>query len=134
MKPLVTLTICLTSLCLSAKDIYSAIAEVESHSNDNAVNIRENAVGRYQIRPIYVRDVNRISGRSYALADRTDPVKALEMVKIYTGHYCSIYSKRTGKPISAEMIARCHNGGAVRGITKKSTEKYWKKVKRVLDK
>lgn len=134
MKPLVTLTICLTSLYLNAKDIYSAIAEVESNTNDNAVNIKEDAVGRYQIRPIYVRDVNRISGKNYSLQDRYDAQKAREIVQIYTDHYAEIYRRRTGKPITDEVIARIHNGGSWRGAIKPCTEKYWKKVKKALDK
>lgn len=134
MKPLVTLTICILSLCISARDIYSAIAEIESNTNDNAVNIKEDAVGRYQIRPIYVKDVNRISGKNYSLQDRKDPKLALEMVKIYTNYYSAVYTKRTGKPATDEVIARIHNGGGWRGAVKPCTEKYWKKVKKALDK
>lgn len=137
MKPLMTLTLCL--MCwfpkyMCAKDIYSAIAEVESNNNDSVYNVKEDAAGRYQIRPIYLRDVNRISNSNYMLEDRFDQVKALEMVRIYTSHYASIYRKRTGKPVTDEVIARIHNGGGYRGALKQSTEKYWEKVKKALDK
>lgn len=137
MKPLMTLTLCL--MCcfpkyMCAKDIYSAIAEVESNNNDFAYNAKEDAAGRYQIRMIYLEDVNRINKTHYTSDDRFDPVKSLEMVRIYTTHYASVYSKRTGNPITDEVIARIHNGGGYRGALKASTEKYWKKVKKALDK
>lgn len=115
-------------------DVYEAIAEIESNTNDNAVNVKEDAVGRYQIRPIYVEDVNRISGMNFTLEDRKNPKRALEMVKIYTSHYGKIYTDRTGLPVTDEVIARIHNGGSWRGAVKECTEKYWRKVKTVLDK
>lgn len=115
-------------------DVYEAIAEIESNTNDNAVNVKEDAVGRYQIRPIYVEDVNRISGMDFTLEDRKDPKRALEMVKIYTSHYGKIYTDRTGLPVTDEVIARIHNGGSWKGAVKECTEKYWRKVKTALDK
>lgn len=133
MKPLVILTGCLFCSFLHA-GIYDAIAEVESNTNDHAVNIKEDAVGRYQIRPIYIRDVNRIAGTSYTLGDRYNAQKAREIVQIYTDHYAEIYTRQTGKPITDEVIARIHNGGGYRGALKDSTKKYWKKVKEALDK
>ena len=39
--------------------------------------------------------------------------------------------KRLGRPVTQEDIARIHNGGP-NGYKKKSTEKYWQKVKKVL--
>lgn len=133
MKPLVILTGCL--LCLSAQaDIYDAIAEVESNTNDYAVNIKEYAVGRYQIRPIYIKDVNRIAGTSYTLDDRYNAQKAREIVQIYTKHYAEMYRIRTGRPVTDEVIARIHNGGGWRGAVKECTKKYWEKVKKALDK
>jgi hypothetical protein len=133
MKPLVILTGCLFCSFLHA-DIYDAIAEVESSTNDYAINIKEDAVGRYQIRPIYIRDVNRIAGTSYTLYDRYNAQKAREIVQIYTTHYADIYRLRTGKPVTDEVIARIHNGGGYRGALKECTKKYWEKVKKALDK
>lgn len=133
MKQLATLTLCIVGMCLTA-DIYNAIAEVESGTDDRAYNRNERAAGRYQIRPIYLRDVNRIAGTNYTLDDRYDAQKALEIVQIYTDHYAEIYKRRTGKPITDEVIARIHNGGGYKGALKECTEKYWKKVKAVLDK
>lgn len=134
MKPLVILTTCLISLCLNAKDIYSAIAKVESNFNDFEFNVDEEAYGRYQIRPIYIKDVNRITGRNYSMEDALDAQKALEIVQIYTKYYASIYSEKTGLPVTDEVIARIHNGGGYKGALKECTKKYWKKVKEALDK
>lgn len=130
---LIALLIAVTPMC-NAYNVYEAIAEVESGTNDYAVNVKEDAVGRYQIRPIYVRDVNRISGRNYSLDDRKNPKLALEMVKIYTEHYGRIYEDRTGHPVTDEVIARIHNGGGWRGAVKECTKNYWRKVKIELDK
>ena len=134
MKWLVTLTSCILPVVINASDIYSAIAQVESNMNDFAYNSVEQQAGRYQIRPIYLKDVNRISGKHYTLNDRYNAQKALEIVQIYTNHYGKIYSKVTGKPITNEVIARIHNGGGYKGALKQCTEKYWEKVKTVLEK
>ena len=133
MKLLVILTSCLFCSFLHA-DIYDAIAEVESNKNDYAVNIKEDAVGRYQIRPIYIKDVNRIAGTSYTLDDRYNAQKAREIVQIYTKYYAEVYWRRTERPVTDEVIARIHNGGGYRGALKECTKKYWEKVKKALDK
>ena len=41
-------------------DLVKALIQVESSGRDNAHNISEDAVGCLQIRPIMVREVNRI--------------------------------------------------------------------------
>ena len=106
-------------------DLLVAIAQVESEGDPNAVNVFEDAVGLYQIRPIYVKDCNRILGRpEFKLSDRYDPKRSRLMVVMYITHY--------GKGKSLEDMARIHNGGP-RGHKKAATEAYWKKVKAVLD-
>lgn len=115
-------------------DVYNAIAEVESNNNDYTFNSKEQAMGRYQIRPVYLKDVNRISGRNYTMDDTLDAQTALEIVQIYTEYYAKVYSERTGLPVTDEVIARIHNGGGYKGALKECTRKYWKKVKAVLDK
>jgi hypothetical protein len=103
--------------------LLSAIAKVESGGNSKAYNAKENAAGLYQIRPIYLKDVNRFSKEQFTLADRFDPAKARRIVIAYLEHYCK------GK--SFEYMARCHNGGAT-GYQKQSTIAYWQKVKAYL--
>ena len=111
-----------------AYDVYDAIKEVESGGDCKAIGDNGNAVGAYQIHEIYVKDANRISGKSYTLEDRYDEKKSLEIVKIVTTYYGNYYKKKTGKEVTPEIIARIHNGGAL-GWNKSSTISYWDKVK-----
>jgi len=106
-------------------DIISALIYVESRGNDSAYNDSENAAGCLQIRPIMVREVNRIlkkTGREerFDLDDRWDRDKSLNMFHIWREYH---------HPNSTdEVIARNWNGGP-NGFNKESTLKYWKKVK-----
>jgi hypothetical protein len=54
------------------------------------------------------------------------------MIKIYTEYYGKRYERITGKKVTAEIIARLHNGGP-NGFRKSCTLKYWHKVKSVLN-
>ena len=105
--------------------LIDAIAIVESNNSPKAYNAQENAAGLYQIRPIYLRDVNRILGwQKYKLADRFDFQLSRDMVFIYLRYY--------GEGKGIEAMSRIHNGGP-RGYKKKSTLSYWQKTKHVLD-
>ncbi len=69
-----------------------AIATVESRGDDHAYNASSGALGRWQMKRIYVDEVNRILGlrkddRKYSYEDRTDPVRAREMFEIYQSHH-----------------------------------------------
>ncbi len=117
----------------NGKDVYTAIGMVESNCRDSAIGDGGNAIGRYQIWPCYVKDVNRILGyNAFTLNDRKDPEKALQMVKVYTEYYGKRYERITGKKVTDEIIARLHNGGP-NGFRKQCTLKYWHKVKRELN-
>lgn len=110
-------------------DIISAMIKVESGGNDSAYNIKEEAVGCLQIRPIMVREVNRILKRCgedkrFKLKDRWDRDKSIEMFIIWRDYHHS--------NSEYEKIARNWNGGAD-GYKKKSTEKYWEKVSYCLE-
>ena len=115
-----------------AYDVYDAIKEVESRGDCKSIGDNGKAVGAYQIHEIYVKDANRISGKSYTLEDRYDEKKSLEIVKIVTTYYGIYYKKKTGKEVTPEIIARIHNGGAL-GWNKSSTISYWNKVKSKLN-
>lgn len=130
--------VAIAALTASAKDLYEAIAIVESNGNNYAIGDKGKAVGRYQIWKIYVDDVNRICklkriAKRYTYADRTNPVKSLEMVKIYTDFYAARYERLTGKKATDEIRARIHNGG-LNGWKKPATLKYWSKVKKEMAK
>ena len=108
-----------------------AVIDVESGGDDSAYNKRERAVGCLQIRPIAVREVNRllesygVDGK-YTLDDRYDRGKSIEMFSIMADQVecCEFISEDE----FFEIVARRWNGG-YRGARKKSTIKYWEKVK-----
>lgn len=69
-----------------------AISIVESRKDDNAYNASSGALGRWQMKKVYVDEVNRIlsirkDGRRYHYQDRVDPVKAREMFDIYQSYH-----------------------------------------------
>ena len=105
------------------KSLIDAIIHVESKGDVNAHNISENAVGCLQIRPIMLREVNRLLGyNKYQLTDRWNKVKSIEMFNVIKEH--------TTNPTN-EKLARNWNGGW-NGYKKQSTLKYWYKVKQHL--
>lgn len=100
--------------------LIDAIIYVESRGNTLAHNISEDAVGCLQIRPIMLREVNRLLGfQKYKLNDRWNKTKSIEMF--------NVIKKHTIDP-SNEKLARNWNGGW-NGYKKPSTLKYWHKVK-----
>jgi hypothetical protein len=95
---------------------------VESNNNENAYNSKENAVGLIQIRQIRIADYNRKTGRGYKLKEMYDPIKS-KSVFMY-------YAVEIGAD-NPEKIIRCWNGGD-RGMKKRSTIAYYKKVLKYL--
>ena len=98
-----------------------ALIQVESGGRTTATGDSGNAVGCLQIWPIMVEDVNRIAGTAYTLPDRLNPVKSVEMARIYFGHY--------GKQWTLEQAARHWNSGPNRTT---GTDEYWNKIKKEL--
>ena len=100
--------------------LIDAIIHVESRGDSMAYNAGEDAVGVLQIRPIMMREVNRLlQENKYTLADRWSKSKSIEMFNVIKQH--------TTNPTN-EILARNWNGGW-NGYKKKSTLKYWNKVK-----
>jgi soluble lytic murein transglycosylase-like protein len=100
--------------------LIAAIIQVESGGDTLAYNSKEDAVGCLQIRPIMVREVNRLVGKdSFTLSDRWSKVKSIQMFNILRSHL---------KGASDEEIARTWNGG-YNGHNKQGTLKYWQKVR-----
>ena len=109
------------------KSLVDALILVESAGNPNAFCKKENAVGCLQIRPIMVREVNRIlrkqnSDKRFTKEDRWDCGLSKEMFYVWMNYH--------HKDSSDEIIARCWNGGP-RGWKKQSTEHYWHKVQKL---
>ena len=100
--------------------LIDAIIHVESRGDSMAYNAGEDAVGVLQIRPIMMREVNRLLKKNkYTLDDRWSKSKSIEMFNVIKDH--------TTNPTN-ERLARNWNGGW-NGYKKKSTLKYWNKVK-----
>ena len=108
-----------------------ALIFVESGGRADAVGDNGAAVGILQIQLICLEDVNRIWSTNYAANDRYDRRKSAEIAILYLWHYGKAYEQKTGEPASLEVLAKIWNGGPF-GYKKEATEKYWKKVERVL--
>lgn len=112
--------------------LIEALIMVESMGNDSAigdVHMGEPSVGVLQIRPIMVREVNRIlklkrSDYKFKRKDRFSREKSIEMFMIwYEFHH---------KDSDYEKISRSWNGGP-RGHRNSRTLHYWKKVQQELN-
>ena len=100
--------------------LLNAVMAVESNFDTMAYNSKENAVGCLQIRPIMVREVNRLLGEDkYTLKDRWSKAKSIEMFNVIRSHL---------KGATDEQIARTWNGG-YNGKNIPQTLQYWIKVK-----
>ena len=115
-------------------DLLNALIFVESRGNDSAIGDRHlvgnEAVGALQIRPIMVREVNRIckligSHQRFTLKDRFDREKSIHMFILWKN-----YHHPDG---DFEKIARNWNGGP-NGYKYQRTEKYWNKIEKQLNK
>lgn len=109
------------------------IAQVESGSNQYAIGDNGKAVGMYQIHKICLDDVNNFYNKRFQLKDRLDKEKAKVIVYLYLRHWGKKYEEETGHKATKEVLARIHNGGP-RGWEKQSTEKYWQKIKKEMEK
>jgi hypothetical protein len=112
-------------------ELVKALIIVESQGNDSAIgdtHLGEPSVGVLQIRPIMVREVNRIlklkkTEVRFKLKDRFDRDKSIEMFTIWKEFH--------HKDSDLETIARNWNGGP-NGYKNNRTLHYWKKVENEL--
>lgn len=112
-------------------NIVDALIQVESRGNDSAVgdvHLGEPSIGVLQIRPIMVREINRIlklkgSKYRYKNKDRFSRDKSIEMFTIWKEFH--------HKDSDYEEIARSWNGGP-KGPKNPKTYSYWKKVEQQL--
>ena len=113
--------------------LVEALIQVESRGKEDCVGDKHliiPSVGVLQIRPIMVREVNRIlkllgKNQRYKNKDRYSRIKSIEMFNIWKDYH--------HKNDSDEVIARCWNGGP-KGWKRKATLHYWSKVKKELSK
>lgn len=121
---IITLSLLVNNTLNAWNKVINAIAIIESNKNSKAVN--GDQVGLLQIRPIVVKDCNRILKmkkvtKRYTLNDRLNPKKSKEMFIIYQGYY--------NPKKNIEHGIRLWNGGP--NYTKKGTQEYYQKVKKV---
>jgi hypothetical protein len=105
--------------------IWNATCSVESMFNPYAIgdlNLRYKSYGIVQIRQSRLDDYYLKTGIRYTITDMFDPDISKEIFMYYAIQY---------HPLQLEYIARSWNGGN-KGIHKKSTINYWKKIKRYL--
>ena len=105
------------------EDLWNAVCQVESSGDPFAIgdrHLKHKSYGIAQVRKTRLSDYYLRTGIRYTECDMFDSVKAKEVFM----WYCS------GSDL--EVISRRWNGGS-RGMGKKSTIKYWNKVKRVLE-
>ena len=113
--------------------LIDALIIVESQGDDSAVgdkHLSSPSIGVLQIRPIMVREVNRILKiegveKRFTLKDRWSKEKSIEMFMIWQDYHHS--------DSDFESIARSWNGGS-KGPENPRTLKYWEKVKQELEK
>lgn len=107
---------------VTTDQLMDAIAVVESRRGVASRNV-------YQLKPIYVEDVCRITGQEITFEQAIgDDALARACIEAYWGHYGHWYYRITGKEATAEVLARMHNGGPD-GWRKASTLVYWRKVR-----
>jgi soluble lytic murein transglycosylase-like protein len=128
MKRIIIIAAFSLSLSAQARDwgrVLKAIAIVESKNNPKAVS--GDQVGLLQIRPIMVKDCNRIlekrgSNKRYTLRDRYSASKSREMFVLYQSHY--------NPKGNVERAIRLWNGGS--GYSVNGTQSYYNKVKKAM--
>lgn len=99
--------------------VINKIIQIESEGNPNAVGDSGSAIGLLQIRPIMVKEVNRLLGEQrYTLEDRWCPKKSVEIFKDYQNIVNPEWDE--------ELAAKRWNGG-IRGGRNPKTIKYYKK-------
>jgi hypothetical protein len=102
--------------------LLSALIQIESHGNDLARG-KHGELGALQIKPILVRDVNRIMGTSYTHQQVTNRATATFIANAYLSHY--------GKHLSDESLARLWQGGP-KALRRSSSRAYGRRVMRKL--
>ena len=103
--------------------LLSALIQIESHGNDQARG-KHGELGALQIKPVMVRDVNRIMGTHYAHQQVTNRAVATFIANAYLSHY--------GRNLSDESLARIWQGGP-KAIKRSSSRAYGRRVMRELE-
>jgi hypothetical protein len=114
--------------------IITALISIESGGHQRAHNYSEDAVGILQIRPIMVKEVNRIlemkgADGIFDLNDRWDINKSRRMCTIFLQYQRDRYVKKVGREPTLKQLAMSWQSG---GVFKDCSEEYKRKVEGVL--
>ena len=107
-----------------------AMIQVESSGNDNAIGDNGASWGCLQLQAGYIADAAEHAKKDWVHEDAYDRITAMKITMAYMARYAT--EERLGRPVTAQDIARIHNGGPG-GYKKQATEKYWVKVKAELE-
>jgi len=114
-----------------------ALAVIESGMNPKAIGDNGKSVGIMQIQVPVITDVNYFCKKKYKSIDRFDAQKSFEICKLYLEHWGSVYTDRTGKEPSPEVLAKIWNGGPngykKQGEVGERLDTYWFKVQEELN-
>jgi len=106
--------------------VIKAIIEQESRNNTYQYNEKERAAGCMQIRPIYVKHCNQLTGSNYTTVDCYSREKSIEIfckvVEYYTPNY------------NIDTACMVHNAGGISKQDYRNTRKYRKYVKKYYSK
>ena len=103
--------------------LLSALIQIESNGNDLARG-KHGELGALQIKPIMVRDVNRIMGTHYARQQVTNRTIATFIANSYLAHY--------GRNLSDESLARIWQSGP-KALRRSSSRAYGRRVMREIE-
>ena len=106
--------------------LFNAIANVESDCGVTSANV-------YQIKDIYIEDLNRIYTYHYPKSIKFDKVASEYAMYDYWRFYAYQYARKTGKPITYLTLAALHHEGPS-GCYKIKDTMYYKKIFRELQK
>ena len=107
-----------------------AMIQVESSGNDNAIGDNGASWGCLQLQASYIADASEHAKENWVHKDAFDRIVSMKITMAYMERYAT--PERLGRPVTAEDIARIHNGGP-NGYKKQATKKYWVKVKAELE-
>lgn len=105
------------------------LINVESSGNDLEVGDGGRAYGCLQMHAGYVQDAAEYAGEDWKHKDAFCRETSIDIFLAYMARYATY--ERLGRAVTAEDVARIHNGGP-NGWKKKSTDAYWHKVRKEL--
>ncbi len=125
---------CFARASVPSDRLIAALIEHESGGDDNEIgdtDLKNKAYGCLQIRQPCVDDVNEAFGTNYRAKDC---LGNRELSIWIFRRYMELWAteKRIGRKPTDEDCARIWNGGP-NGWKKKTTLKYWVKIKRIMD-